>query len=298
MKIRKEEIQKVAEEPIGLFYQGIRASATKEKYTRTLRRILCDIFEDVLDGTFEERASQLVHKGKSDPDWITSLLLTLSKKLKERTELPTTDKEYLSPNSFPRYFKPIRKLLDMNDVPVAWKRISYTFPARDNTDSESRGYTRQEIQKMLEFNRGPIDTALILVAASSGIREGGFVLNWEDLSPVYKVDEKLVFDITESEESRAQIVCAILTVYKKSQEEYPAFITPEAYKAIMDYKQSWISDVGKEPLSTDPLFKEAGPFVRQLKPDAVNLFFFLGAFQLFLIIFFLAVEIDAPKGIF
>ena len=91
MKISKSEIQKVSDEPIGLFYQGMRAPATKEKYTRTLRRILCDFFEDVLEGTFEERASQLVQKAKSDPEWITSLLLTLSKRLKERTDLPRTD---------------------------------------------------------------------------------------------------------------------------------------------------------------------------------------------------------------
>src|SRR5207249_9855280 len=95
MKIRKEEIQKMVEEPIGLFYQGIRSSYTKLKYTLTLRKVLCDIFEDVLDGSFEERASQLVHKGKADPQWTTSLLLTLSKKLRERTELSVTEKEYL-----------------------------------------------------------------------------------------------------------------------------------------------------------------------------------------------------------
>lgn len=249
MKIRREEIQKVAEEPIGLFYQGIRASATKDKYTRTLRKVLCDIFENVLDGTFEQRASQLVQQAKTDPAWITSLLLTLSKRLKERTVLPTTEKDYLSPNSVSRYFKPIRKLLDMNDVPIAWKRIYYTFPERNNTDSESRGYTRQEIQKMIGFIRGPIDKALILVAASSGIREGGFVLNWEDLIPVYQINDKIVFDITESEESKAQIVCGILTVYRKTPEEYPAFITPEAYRAILDYKQNGFRPVRSESYS-------------------------------------------------
>jgi hypothetical protein len=206
LKIRNEEIQKVIEEPIGLFYQGIRSSATKDKYTRTLRRVLCDFFEDVLEGTFEQRATQLVHKAKTDPQWVMSLLLTLSKRLKERTEVPTTNQDYLSPNSFSRYFKPIRKLLDMNDVPVAWKRIYYTFPERNNTDSDSRGYTRQEIQKSLGFVRGPIDKAMILVAASSGIREGGFVLNWEDLTPVYQINDKIVFDITESEEEKAHLL--------------------------------------------------------------------------------------------
>ncbi len=270
MKITKEEIQEVSEEPVGLFYQGIRSSVTKEKYTRTLRRILCDIFEDALEGTFEERASQLVLNAKKDPKWVMNLLIALSKKLRERTELSKTDKEYLSPNSFSRYFKPIRKLLDMSDVPVAWKRIYCTFPEQDNNYSEGRGYTRQEIQKMLRFIRGPIDKALILVAASSGIREGGFGLNWEDLIPVYKVDDKIVLDITESEEKRARIGCGILTVYKKTLEEYPAFITQEAYDAIMDYKQAWIKEIGKEPKPTDPLFKEAGTFVKRLKPDAVK----------------------------
>ena len=127
MKIRNEDIQHVAQEPIGLFYQGIRAAATKEKYTRTLKSILCDTFEDVLEGTFEQRASQMVYKAKKDPEWITSLLLTLSKRIRERTELPRTDDTYLSPNSIGRFFKPLRKLLDMNDVQVFLFKIDRRF---------------------------------------------------------------------------------------------------------------------------------------------------------------------------
>lgn len=127
MKIRKEEIQKVADEPIGLFYQGMRAAATKEKYTRTLRRVLCEFFEDVLEGTFEERASEMVHRAKEDPEWITSLLLTLSKRLKERTDLAKTEKDYLSPNSFSRFFKPIRKLLDIECLYRNLLRICINF---------------------------------------------------------------------------------------------------------------------------------------------------------------------------
>ena len=82
--------------------------------------------------------------------------------------------------------------------------------------------------------------------------------------------DKIIFNITESEEPRAQVVCGVLTVYKKTREEYPAFITPEAYKAILDYRQAWTREVGKEPLPTDPLFKEAGPFARQLEADAIR----------------------------
>jgi hypothetical protein len=57
LKIRSEDLQRVTDNPIEVFYQGIKSKATKEKYTRTLRRILCDTLEDLLQGTFEQRAA-------------------------------------------------------------------------------------------------------------------------------------------------------------------------------------------------------------------------------------------------
>jgi hypothetical protein len=110
----------------------------------------------------------------------------------------------------------------------------------------------------------------VLVAASSGIRVGGFDLRWGDVKPVYKVGDKLTFEITESEQAAAQVVCAILTVYKNTPDEYPGFITPETYDAIQDYKKEWIRQVGKEPKPEDPLFKKDGVFARRLPPNAIR----------------------------
>lgn len=269
MKIGKEELKAISEEPIELFYQGLKSQATKEKYTRMLRRILCDVFEDVLEGSFEDRAAQVIHKARADPKWIMSLLLALSKKLRQRTELDKSDTNYLNPESIDNFFKPIKKLLDMNDIPVVWKRVYATFPERNN-GSESRGYTKHEIQKMLTFANGAIDRAIILIAASSGIRVGGFNLKWQDVTPVYKIDDRIVLELTESESKNAQVVCAMLAVYKGTSEEYPAFITPEAHTAIQDYRTTWIQETGREPKPTDPLFKQIGPFVKQLNPDAIK----------------------------
>jgi len=87
LKITKEELNhSEIESALDLFLQGIRAEATKKKYTRTLRRILCEIFEDVLDGDFEQRANELVEVVKENPEWVKDLLLRLSKKVKQRTE--------------------------------------------------------------------------------------------------------------------------------------------------------------------------------------------------------------------
>src|SRR3990172_7237532 len=258
MKITREELDRSEEEAaLELFLQGIRAKASKKKYTQTLKRILCEIFEDVLEGDFESRASQLVKHAKENPDWVKDLMLKLSKKLKQRTELSKDNPDYLNPSSVDSYFKPIKKLFDMNDVTISWKRIYSTLPEQDNISS-GRGWTRQEIQKMLSFANGAIDRTIVLVAASSGIRAGGFDLNWEDVTPIYKVDEQLKSEIIESEESKSVVVCAMLRIYRGSGSQYPAFITAETYDALQAYKQEWTRQVGREPKPTDPLFKKEG----------------------------------------
>ena len=82
-----------------------------------------------------------------------------------------------------------------------------------------------EIQKMLKFTNGSIDRAIILLSASSGLEQGGFDLNWQDLTPVYSVNDQLKFEITESEEESANVVCAMIRIYQGTSEGYPAFIT-------------------------------------------------------------------------
>ena len=258
MKLSKEGFERTTEESaLELFYQGIRAEATREKYTRTLKMILCEYLKDLLDGSFEERANQIVRLGKDDPKYVRDLVLYISKGLKERTQLPKEHKDYLNPISFNNYFKPLKKLFDMNDVVISWKRIYSTFPEIDNV-SNGRGWNRDEIQKMLNFAQGSGDRLIVLIAASSGIRSGGFNLDWEDVYPVYKIDNKLTFDITESQ--NAEIACAMLKIYKGSRESYPAFITPEAYYALQEYKKEWTHDVGREPKPNDPIFKKQGVF--------------------------------------
>lgn len=269
MKIEVDDLREIVEEPIKLFYQGIKASETKEKYTRTLRRVLCDILQDILEGSFEDRAAQFVSKGRTNPDWLMSVLLSLSRKLRQRTELLATNPDYLNPKSIENYIKPLKKLLDMNNVPVLWERVYATFPENDN-NTTGRGYTLAEIQTMLEFTQGAIDRAIILTGASSGIREGGFRLKWKDVTPVYKIDGRIVLDITESEEKDAKVVCGILNVYSGTASQYPAFITPEAYNAILNYKKEWTRVVGREPKPHEPVFIKQGDLPIALPPTAVK----------------------------
>ena len=270
MKILREELQQQREElPIELFYAGCKSPETKKKYTRTLQKILCDVLEDVLEGSFEQRANQLVSYSQENPKWVQGILLQLSEKLRERTELSPDHADYLNPTSVNNYFKPLRKLLDMNDIPVSWKRIYSTFPELNNM-SDSRGYTLQEIQKMLQHANGAIDRAIILMASSSGIRVGGFELKWKDVVPVYKIDDNITFEITESQEKQAEIICAMIAIYNDSNQKYPALITPEAYGALLNYKMEWIKEVGRDPKPHEPIFKREGIMPIPAKPTAIK----------------------------
>ena len=275
MKITREEFENVASvpdtDPLGLFWQGIRAEATKRYYTLTLRLILCDILEYVLDGTFEQRARQFVRLAADDPDRILGLLLRISRKLRERSELPRNHPDYMNPCSMQNYFKPVKKLLDMNDVAMKWRWVYATLPESDNVP-ESRGWERREIRLMLRHARTPRNRALILVAASSGIRVGGFEpLRWSDLGPLYRDARsgRLVFGGGSAGgggagrdgaagSARGAPACAMLTVYGRTSSSYPAFITPEAYTSLMEYREAWARDVGRPPEADEPIFKRDG----------------------------------------
>jgi len=199
MKLTKDEFKRAKQESaMTLFYQGIKAEETREKYTRTLRQILCKMLEEILDGTFEERVEQLVRYGRENPEWTRDLLLNVSRKMKERIVLPRDHQDYLNPVSFGNYFKPIKKLFDMND-----------------------------------------------------------------LVPIYqKPDGTLQMDRTESQPD-VKLVCATLQIYRSSNENYPAFITPEAYGAIEDYRSEWTARTGRLPHPDDPIFIKSGVLARR-----------------------------------
>ena len=269
MKLTKEEFERTrTDSSFELFLDGIKAEQTKKKYVRTLRKILCDILEDFLDGTLEQRSNHLVKSAKQDPEWTQDLMINLSKMLKARTILPKNDKNYLNPSTIPNYFKPIKKLFDMNNVPFTWKRIYSTFPELNNLDN-TREWKREEIQQMLKFTNGAVDRCIILVATSSGIRLGGFELTWDDLTPMYRIDGNITTEITESQED-AQLVCAMIRVYRGSPESYPAFITPETYKALIDHKNEWIREVKREPRPDEPIFKKEGMLPIMASPDSLK----------------------------
>ena len=258
MKITSDDIDAIDNaSPLELFYQGIRTESTKISYEIPLKHILCNVCEDLLSGTFEERAAELVERAKTDPDWVLKLALSMVIGWKEKTELDPSDPEYVNPSSLKQYMCPVKKLLDMNEVMLPWKRIYGIYPDLER-NGNARGWFREEIQALLAHTTSVKMRAVILMLASSGVRAGGLVLKWGDVNPVYRVDGKLV-DGKDAEKLRVtgNPVCASVCVYQGSSEEYVTFLTPEAYDALMEHAAKYEEEIGRALMPDDPIFKKA-----------------------------------------
>ena len=195
-----------------------------------------------------------------------NILLIYSEKLKERMQLQESDPNYLNPQTFSNFFKSIKKLFDMNGVPFTWKRINSTFPELNN-DNDTIGYDREEIQHILEF-AGPVEKAIILISSSSGIRRGGgFDFTWDCVHPVYKKDECYVMGNFDDKDN-SDLVCGMITIYKKTSEQYMTMFTPEAWHAIRNYQTQWRKETGQLPQSDHPFLKQSGILVKKLSIDS------------------------------
>ena len=308
-KLAKDDIESVTKDPYQLFLNSLTNESTRETYIRRLKRFLCLTLEDYLQGDkslrerqraarlktgdrreieryldadFDVRVREFVDKARADSNWTAELMVTWSKKLKERTRLDKNDEDYLNPSSVPNHFKPIKKLLKAAGVPANWMTIEDTFP-EETADDSTRAYTRQEITAGLR-HADAMTAAAMLLYASSSIRRGGIQFQWQDIHPVYEKEEEAKageggrrrdfamgsyddkYDITNPPKN---IVCGIVTIYKGDKEQYFALCTPEAWHQIQTYKIEWHQQTGRQPKPEHPFLKKDGILVRELVPDAM-----------------------------
>lgn len=271
MKLKRERIKRSGDrKPLDLFTQGIKSERTRYVYKCKMRQILFEYMGEIFSGTFEERAAELLDKGREDPDWTCGLMLELAHALRERTTLEKGDPEYLSPTSINATFAPLKKLFVANDVALPWQLIRSTFPEMEMY--ETRGWTRDEIRKIFRHARGAIDRAIMLVMASSGVRIGGMELKWGHIIPFYDDGKDLREgkSVLEEEDTSKPVACAMLRVYANTFAEYATFITPEAYEAVQDYRAVWAREAGREPKPDDPFIKKAGLAVEGLTHDGIK----------------------------
>ena len=183
-----DDIKITQQNSLELFYSGIKSPQTKHTMEGNLKYFLLKVCKDILEGDLEVRAQQFVDIARDDQSRAKNIVIAYVKHLVDRTKLDKTEPYYIRPSYLPNKIKPIKKLLTMNDLGLPWKRINSMFPERQNTH-KGRGYTREEIKRLLAF-AGGLDTEFIILAASSGgLRNGTWDgISWGDILPVYQVN--------------------------------------------------------------------------------------------------------------
>ena len=172
VKISIKNIEQ-ASSPVELFRSGCRTEATFGLYTTYLKKFVHEFLEDVLKSdSFEARVNELVSRAKSEPDWIKKIMIATIQQLRKKTELDPKDPDYIRPRTIFNTRNAIKKLLDMNEIPLVWKKIDSMMPD-EIRDTDSRGWIREEIKKLLTHANAQ-NSCAILIASSSGIRLGAF----------------------------------------------------------------------------------------------------------------------------
>jgi hypothetical protein len=153
-----------------------------------LKYFLLKVCKDILEGDFEQRTQQFVDIARDDQSRAKNIVIAYVKHLVDRTKLDKCEPYYIRPSYLPNKIKPIKKLLTMNDLGLPWKRINSMFPERQNTH-KGRGYTREEIKRLLAFANDLDIEFIILAASSGGLRNGTWDgILWGDILPVYQVN--------------------------------------------------------------------------------------------------------------
>ena len=194
---KTEEITK--ERSVKIFVASLKSPKTKEDYLRNLER-----FRKY--AKFVEFDDFVLRNPKDIQRLVEDYVLKM--------------REDEHPNTIPMHYYPIQSFLEMNDVSINFKKIRRLFPGKIKTAVE-RGWSTDEVQKMLSVTTDLRTRALILFENASGGRIGLF--DELQIKHLHEIDDETYGK------------CYSITGYAESTEEYVTFLTPEATKALDDY---------------------------------------------------------------
>jgi len=141
----------------------------------------------------------------------------------------------LSPATVSVYLAAITHFCQMNDVSINWKKLK-KFKAKHYNIVEDKPYTREQIKKLVDVAQLR-DKCCILLMASAGLRRGA--LEYLRIRDITKIDKYQLYKIN---------------VYRKEQEQYITFCTPECAKYIDQYLE-WRQRLGEQLKPNSPLFR-------------------------------------------
>ena len=157
----------------------------------------------------------------------------------------------LSPATVSGYIAPIAHFHNMNDLEIRWKKLK-KFKAKHYSVVEDKPYSREQIKTLIDA-ASLRDKCIILLMASAGLRRGAF--KYLRIRDITKIDKYGLYRIN---------------VYRKEQEQYITFCTPECAKYIDQYLE-WPKRLGEQLKLDSPLFRITFDIIIQInRPIAVS----------------------------
>lgn len=237
-------------DPVERFLASIKSRSTRDGYRKTLTQFLSSIKE--FDGTFEKMARQFYEFAKENPEDVQTLLENYAIYIKERSSKEDDSNEYLNPNTFPNKFKGIKKFCKANGIGINWDDIYIYEPESDN-NKQTRGFTTEELRKILECSTSSQMDFFIMALASCGARAGEWEqLRWEQVSPVFSDGIKYSFKKEDFENPK--IPCACVVIYAGTKSEYKTLISIEAYDKLQMVREQWANRMKRDPRPDDLVF--------------------------------------------
>ena len=157
----------------------------------------------------------------------------------------------LAPSTVSSYIVPITHFYEMNNFTLHWKRLK-KFKAKHYSVVEDKPYSLDQIKILIEA-ASIRDKCMILLMCSAGLRRGA--LQYLRIRDLQKIDKYNLYRIS---------------VYKKEQEQYITFCTPECAKYIDQYLD-WRRRLGEQFKPNSPLFRIEFDTVTEVnRPKAIS----------------------------
>ncbi len=203
-----------------VFIEGLKSPVTKAAYSYALSKFMKHLNLNDPDDLLKRRDRPILIQ-----DRLIGYLIHLKN--------PPCSLRYATRS---QYLAAVITFYELNEVVLNKKKI-YRYLGEEERPIENRGYTSEEIAKMLEFCDERV-RAIILFLASSGVRIRAIIeLKLEDL-----------ISITEYELYQVR-------VYAATKDLYFTFITPEASKALNTYL-NYRKTCGEKLKPSSPLFRD------------------------------------------
>lgn len=257
-------------------FEAIRSPTTKRKYELRMRQFLAWVYGDKKLGTpnrqgkllskqqeaakdrlTRQYARKFLARARAEPEWGSGAINDFLIEIKARVGSGEEDK--IQASTVGIYVKPLKLFCTMNDLVVNWTKLSRKIP-KGRQAADDRPPTLEEVKKILQYPDRRIKP-IVLTMISSGIRVGSWdYLRWGHVEKI---------------EKDGQLVAAKVKVYNtKSGRWYRTFITPEAYRAVLEYlnyRQSMGETITREaPIVRDLLDTDKGGFGRPSKPNPLS----------------------------